>query len=86
MLAIYDPYRDGLKNYRGYDIEKLSDHFRSLMVLKNRFGESDVEVGVNFFGNICYWFELDRPDQINDYTKYQNPDYINKILHPKLSV
>jgi hypothetical protein len=58
MIAIYNPFRDGLKTYHDYNIETLKSTFRSIMVLKNRFGDCDVEVGCNFFGGINYFKEL----------------------------
>lgn len=76
MLALYNPNRDGLKTYKKYNIEQLGNVFRSLMVLKNRYGDCDVEVGMNFFGGINTFAELPKPDEIYDYDKYTNPNYI----------
>lgn len=76
MIAIYNPHRDGLKTYHKYNIELLKNNFRSIMVLKNRFGDCDVEVGVNFFGGINYFHEIPKPDEIFDYEKYTNPNYL----------
>lgn len=76
MIAIYNPHRDGLKTYRKYNIELLQNNYRSIMVLKNRFGDCDVEVGVNFFGGINYFHEIPKPDEIFDYEKYTNPNYL----------
>ena len=60
MIALYNPNRDGLKTYKKYNIEQLGNSFRSLMVLKNRFGDCDVEVGMNFFGGINTFHELNK--------------------------
>lgn len=76
MLALYNPNRDGLKTYKKYNIEQLGNTFRSLMVLKNRFGDCDVEVGMSFFGGINTFHELPKPDEIYDYDRYINPNYI----------
>ena len=76
MIALYNPYRDGLKTYKKYNIEVLESNFRSIMVLKNRFGDCDVEVGCNFFGNISIFHELPKPDEIFDYQRYLTPDYL----------
>lgn len=76
MLALYNPNRDSLKKYKGYDISQLGNTFRSLMILKNRFGDCDVEVGMNFFGGINSFSELPKPDEIYDYEKYTTPDWI----------
>ena len=76
MIAIYNPHRDGLKTYKKYNIEQLESNFRSIMVLKNRFGDCDCEVGVNFFGAINYFHELPKPDEIYDYERYTSPNYL----------
>lgn len=76
MIALYNPHRDGLKTYKHYNIEHLNSYFRSIMVLKNRYGDCDVEVGVNFFGWINMFHELPKPDEIYDYERYTNPNYI----------
>ena len=78
MIAIYNPFRDGLKTYHNYNIDLLRGYFRSIMVLKNRFGDCDVEVGCNFFGGINLFKELPHPDEIYDYQKYLNPNYLLK--------
>lgn len=76
VLSIYNPNRDRLATYRGYDISKLEDKFRIISVLKSRYGDSDVEIGVNYFGWINYWKELPKPDAILTYDKYENPKYL----------
>lgn len=81
FLAVYNPKRDGLASYQKYLIkDNLESRFRSIMCLKNRFGDCDIEVGVNFFGEINLFAELPKPDEIYDYEKYSNPYWvINKI-------
>lgn len=76
MIALYNPHRDGLKTYKNYDIKTLEGNFRSIMCLKNRFGDCDVEVGCNFFGGINVFHELPKHDEIYDYARYTNPNYL----------
>jgi len=76
VIAIYNPHRDKLNTYRGYDIKQLGDKFRIISVLKSRYGESDVEIAVNFFGKSGIFHELPLPNEIYDYSKYLTPDYI----------
>lgn len=78
VIALYGPNRDKLNTYRGYDVKKLGDHIRIIQVLKSRFGESDVEIAVNYHGGINEWVELPLPNEIYDYDKYTTPDYILK--------
>jgi hypothetical protein len=76
MIALYNPNRDNLKTYKKYNIEVLDQYFRSIMVLKNRFGDCDVEIGTNFFGSIGIFKELPKPDEIYDYETYTSPNYL----------
>ena len=72
VIGIYHPYREKLKKCRGYSIEDLSDRFRLIQILKNRFGVSDKVVGISFFGEIGYWRELPKPEDITDYAYYKH--------------
>lgn len=76
VLSIFNPFRERLNSYRGYDIKKLAGRFRSITVLKNRYGEADIEVGCNFFGKCGLWHELPKSDEIYDYEKYMTPEYL----------
>lgn len=76
MIALYNPSKDALKTYKKYNIEVLGSNYRSLMILKNRYGECDVEIGMNFFGKINTFSELPKPDEIYDYEKYTNPNWL----------
>lgn len=86
MLAIFDPFKEGLKSYRGYNVEDMQGRFRTCQVLKNRFGECDVEVGLNFFGEINYFMELPTPDKISNYSQYRSPHYILSMLQQTLNI
>jgi replicative DNA helicase len=76
VISIFSPHRERLTTYNKYNIGILTDRFRSITVLKNRYGESDVEVGTNFFGKCGIWNELPKPDDIYDYERYTNPNYL----------
>lgn len=67
VLALYNPKRDKLASYRGYDMKKLDDKFRSILCLKNRYGESDVADCCYFDGKVGIFRELPKPEEINDY-------------------
>ncbi len=75
VLVLFNPFRSKLSTYRGYCIKELKDGFRSLLVLKNRFGASDVAIGVGFYGRCGIFKELPSASEINDYDKYKNPDW-----------
>ena len=83
MIALYNPFRDALKTYKKYDVSQLQGSFRSIMVLKNRFGDCDVEIGTAFYGWINYFHELPLPDEIYDYEKYRTPRWISDNIEEK---
>lgn len=76
IISLFNPHREKLTSYRGYDIRALQQNFRVITVLKNRYGEADVEVGCAFYGKTSYFAELPKPDEIYDYGKYSNPSWL----------
>lgn len=76
VLALFNPHREKLATYRGYDIRQLESKFRVITCLKNRYGESDIEVPCVFYGKIGIFKELPRPEEIYDYAKYETPDWL----------
>lgn len=76
VISLFSPNRERLNTYNKYNISILLDKFRAVTVLKNRYGEADVEIGMNFFGKCGIWKELPRPDEIYDYEKYTTPAYL----------
>lgn len=81
VLGIYNPFRDKIANYRGYDIKQIQDNCREILTIKNRYGESEVSDFVSFYGKVGIFAELPAPDKIYDYSKYQSPLW---ILDPKI--
>lgn len=75
MIGIFSPHKERLKNYSGYDIAVLEDSFRAIQVLKSRYGPSDKIIPCGFWGDINYWRDLPRPEQISDYTNYLDPNF-----------
>lgn len=58
VIGLFAPYRYKLTNYLGYDITRLKDHFRSLIILKNRIGRPNLNLGLYFDGAINKFKEL----------------------------
>lgn len=75
VISINNPFRDKLSTYRSYNLKELKGNFRSLEVLKSRYGETNVEIGCAFYGKIGVFKELPLPDEIYDYAKYKDPDW-----------
>jgi replicative DNA helicase len=61
VLALHNPAMFSQPQYSGYDISILKTWFRSVEVLKNRYGESDKKVGVFFNGAVGVLKELPAP-------------------------
>lgn len=77
ILSLFNPHREQLATYKKYRIkDALEGNFRVITVLKNRYGESDVELGCAFYGRIGVFAELPKPDEIYDYDKYTNPSWL----------
>lgn len=78
MIGLFNPNRERLNTYRGYDIRQLGNNFRVITVIKNRYGESDIEIPCSFYGRCGIFSELPKPEEIYDYSKYENPDWLKQ--------
>ena len=78
LLAIFDPNKAKLNNHRGYDVKQLGNKFRSIFVLKSRYGESDVEDFLYYDGHVNIWKELPKAIDINDYGVFENPRWFEE--------
>lgn len=73
-IGVYHPLKHKLKTHRGYpiicdssaDFKGLRDRYRSLCLIKNRLGVSDRLIPVNFIGEIGYYRNLPKPEEISD--------------------
>lgn len=71
VIAIFNPARQKVADWEGYNIDTLRDKFRALVILKNRYGEPDVAIPVNFFGKVNIFMEIPSSDVVSrDYPKY----------------
>lgn len=68
VLAVYNPTKDKLSTYRGYDVKQMEGKCRSIICLKNRYGESDAADCCYFDGLTGVFRELPAPADIYDYT------------------
>lgn len=75
VLAIFSPNKAKLATHRGYNIKQLGDNFRSIFVLKSRYGECDVEDFVYYDGKCNKWVEMPNSGLINDYEVFNNPTW-----------
>ena len=77
-IGIFNPIKLKLKTTRGYPIivetskgfMGLRDRYRGLCLIKNREGEPDKYIPMNFFGEIGLWEELPKAEEISDFSVY----------------
>ena len=74
VIGLFAPERFGLETFRGFDIsnhtpESFGDKFRSIKILKSRFGTPNVESPLFFDGSYNYWEELPLPTDPDFKTK-----------------
>jgi hypothetical protein len=70
VLGLFAPDRYQIKNYLGYNVDRLRDHFRTLIILKNRIGRPNLRLGLYFDGETNTFKELPSIMTDNDYEKY----------------
>ena len=71
IIMIYFPFREKIARVDGYSIQNgLKDRGRVFQVVKQRFGRSDVNLVVAFYGEISMFKELPPSNEISDYLKY----------------
>lgn len=61
ILSLFSPERYQIKKELGYDISILQDNYRTLSILKNRFGTPNLECGLYFNGAVNVFRELPPP-------------------------
>lgn len=75
-ISLFSPKRYELKTHRGYNIEKLDSRYVSMGILKNRDGESDKVIGLNFVGEVGFFQEMEKAKEFESnpllYDKYTN--------------
>lgn len=71
MLGLFNPYKYDFKTYKvkddtGYDLTRLQDNHRELLILLNRDGISSAAIDLVFNGACSYFQELPRPEDIQE--------------------
>lgn len=78
VIALFSPHKYSLNSYHGYNIKVLEQAFIAVYLLKSRFGTSDLWIPFGFYGDCSRYYELPRPDTINDWDKYRFPEWTFK--------
>lgn len=78
FIALFDPNRARLATHNGYDVKALDGKLKSIVVLKNRYGENQVEDCCIFYGKINIWKECPYPEKISNYSIFDTPNWSNE--------
>ena len=70
IFGLFAPDRYGIKHYQGYNIGRLKDSFRTLIILKNRMGMPNLRLPLYFDGATNRFEELPKIMSENDYERY----------------
>lgn len=66
ILGLFSPAIHELPEYRKYNINKLQDHYRNLSIIRQRNGESGINVGLYFNGACNFFKELPRAQDMTE--------------------
>lgn len=78
VIALFNPVKEKMSSWEGYDIRTFKDNFRAICVLKNRYGTVDKVVPCGFYGDINYFRQLPKADTVNALGTeiFLNPSFI----------
>lgn len=82
IFSLFGPARYDIEEHNGYDVTQLRDRYRWLSVLKNRDGEADVGLGLNFIGEAGVFKELPAAGILNldTYDPYTTFNKITNVI------
>lgn len=74
ILTLFNPSSYEMDSFGGYDIGRLGNSFRNLEVLRNRDGDQNVNIGLEFIGKVGTFKELPKADEISEscYTRIES--------------
>lgn len=75
VIALHSPIKFKFTKYRKYNIAALAQNFVACILLKTRFGTSDIAVGLGFYGDCSTYKELPKGEEITDYEIYKTPNW-----------
>lgn len=76
VIALYSPVKQKRRTWNKYNVENLDQILIGTYLLKSRFGTSNICVATAFYGDCSHYYELPAANQIYDYTKYTNPNWV----------
>lgn len=86
VIGLYNPYRDKIKSWGDYNVVEMKGILRGIQVLKNRYGMSDVNIGLAFYGHPSVMKELPKGEMISDYSPYKTSQYYRSGLDNHVNI
>lgn len=77
IIALFSPFRYNLREFHGYNINRLEDSFRNCEILIQRNGEAGINIGLNFIGAAGTFRELPTAKEMTDAHYNAASNYIN---------
>lgn len=82
VLGLFAPDRYGIKSHKDYNTEFLGDNYRSISILKNRYGSANVKKGLLFDGATLRFEELPPAKEFTGFdAKHDYQDILKKFLN-----
>lgn len=72
VIGIYHPHREKISTIDNYNVKILEDRIRVIQLLKGRYGQSDINKSVAFYGEIGMFKEMPKAEEITDYSEIIN--------------
>lgn len=82
VLGLFAPDRYGIKSHKDYNTEYLGDNYRSISILKNRYGSSNIKKGLLFDGATLRFEELPPAKEFTGFdAQHDYEQILNKFLN-----
>jgi len=80
VMSLFNPFTFEMPEYKNYDISRLRDRFRAVKILKNRDGEANKVLGMQFIGEVGNFTEMPKANDIEALEeKYEEIQDLDKL-------
>jgi len=80
MIGLFAPHKFGFETYKDYDLGRLKDNHRELIIMLNRDGISSASIDLYFQGASSYFSELPRPEDMQESNYLEIEQVRNKTI------
>lgn len=79
-IGLFAPFKFGFDSYKDYDLTRLKDNHRELIIMLNRDGVSSSSIDLYFQGASSYFSELPRPENMQELDYVEIEQTRNRII------